>query len=330
VTPRITSEALELGRAVLRAEASALTDVAGRLDDSFAAAVELLHARTGKIVTTGVGKSGLVARRIAATLTSTGAPAYALHPVDALHGDVGLVEAGDVAIVISNSGAGEELEPLLPIFQRLGCPVIALTAHGESALARAARVTIAYGEVAEAPPLPEVPTTSALVTQAIGDALAVALAHARGFGAKDFQLLHPGGVLGRRAFLTVKDVMHEGAAMPVVAPGDSLRSALLVIMEKRLGLAVVVEDGALKGVLTDGDLKRILLARGTDNFFGTEVRAVMQASPRTIAPHALLAAAVRRMEDDPPGPVTALVVTDEQDQAIGVLHLHDCLKLGVR
>ena len=331
MSAKVLSEALELGRSVLRAEALALAGVADRLDDGFARAVELLHGRKGKIVATGVGKSGLVARRIAATLTSTGAPSYYLHPVDALHGDVGLIEPGDIALVVSHSGAGDELESLLPLFLRLGCPVIALTADDRSPLAKMAQVAIVYGDVAEAGPLPEVPTTSALVTQAVGDALAVALAKARGFAARDFELLHPGGVLGRRAFLTVREVMHAGDAMPVVGPSDSLRAALLVIMEKRLGLTLVRDEaGALVGVLTDGDLKRILLAKGTEGFFDLDVRSVMNAAPRTIAPDALLAVAVRHMEDDPPGPVTALVVTDPSGLPIGVLHLHDCLRLGVR
>jgi arabinose-5-phosphate isomerase len=326
-----SSEALELGRTVLRAEAHALAGLADRLDDSFGRAVGLLLARKGKVVASGVGKSGLVARRIAATLTSTGTPTVWLHPVDALHGDVGLVEPGDVALVVSKSGAGDELEPLLPLLARLGCPVIALTAHADSPLARAAQVAIAFGPVEEAGPLPEVPTTSALVSQALGDALASALAAARGFEPRDFQFLHPGGVLGRRALLTVREVMHGGDAMPQVAPDDALRAALLVIMEKRLGLTTVVgSDGALLGVLTDGDLKRILLARGTDGFFETRVHEVMHRAPRTIGPDALVASAVRHMEDDPPGPITALVVVDEAARPIGVLHLHDCLRLGLR
>jgi arabinose-5-phosphate isomerase len=325
---KVTSEALELGRAVLRAEADAIAAVA--LDDSFARAVAALAERTGKIVVTGVGKSGLVARRIAATLTSTGAPAFYLHPVDALHGDAGLVEPGDVALVVSHGGAGDELEALLPLLDRLGCPVIALTARADSPLAKRASLALAYGAVSEAPPLASVPTTSALVAQAVGDALALALAAARGFESRDFERLHPGGVLGRRAYLTVRDVMHAGDAMPVVRPEDTLRAALLEIMEKRLGMTVVAAaDGAPRGVLTDGDLKRILLARGTDGFFDLAVSEVMHAAPRTIAPDALLVAAVRRMEDEPPGPVTSLVVV-EDGRAIGVLHLHDCLKLGVR
>jgi len=327
---KVATAALDLGRAVLRAESQALSRVADALDDSFARAVQALFERKGKIVTTGVGKSGLVARRIAATLTSTGAPAHFLHPVDALHGDAGVVEPGDVALVVSHGGAGEELDALLPLLDRLGCPVIALTSRADAPLARRAQVALAYGAVEEAPPLASVPTTSALVAQAVGDALALALAAARGFESKDFERLHPGGVLGRRALLTVRDVMHAGDAMPVVQSSENLRAALLVIMEKRLGMTVVVgAGGELEGVLTDGDLKRILLARGTDGFFDTSVAAVMHAGARTISPDALLVAAVRTMEDEPPSPVTSLVVI-EGTKAVGVVHLHDCLKLGVR
>lgn len=327
---KVANAALDLGRAVLRAESQALSRVADGLDDAFARAVQALFERRGKVVTTGVGKSGLVARRIAATLTSTGAPAHFLHPVDALHGDVGMVEPGDVALVVSHGGAGEELDALLPLLDRLGCPVIALTSRSDSPLARRASIALAYGPVEEAPPLSSVPTTSALVAQAVGDALALSLAAARGFESRDFERLHPGGVLGRRALLTVRDVMHAGDAMPRVGASDTLRAALMVIMEKRLGMTVVVSaDGALEGVLTDGDLKRILLARGTDGFFDTSVAAVMHQGARTIAPDALLVAAVRAMEDEPPSPVTSLVVV-EGGKAVGVVHLHDCLRLGVR
>jgi len=323
--------ALERGQKVLADEAAALLAVAGRLDERFERAVALLAGRTGKVVATGVGKSGLIARKIAATLTSTGTPAYYLHAVDALHGDLGLVEEGDVALVVSNSGAGTEVEQLLPLFARLGTPVIALTAHADSPLAKVAQVAVTYGPVTEAGPTAGAPTTSALVALALGDALATALAAARGFEARDFAFLHPGGVLGRHAFLAVQDVMHHGDAMPVVTREDGLRAALLVIMEKRLGLTTVVDAaGRLCGVLTDGDLKRILLARGTDGFLEIPVGEVMNPRPRTIPPDTLVAAAVRKMEENDPSPITSLIVTSEDQRPLGVLHLHDCLKLGVR
>jgi arabinose-5-phosphate isomerase len=326
-----TTDHLPLARAVLHAEAAALARLADGLDATFVDAVELLLARAGKVVVTGVGKSGLVARKLAATLTSTGTPAVFLHAVEALHGDAGLVESGDVAIVISKSGAGDELAFLLPLFARLAVPIVAITGHADGPLAHAARTALVFGPLEEAGPIPDAPTTSAILCQAIGDALASTLASARGFEARDFHVLHPGGVLGRRAFLTVRDVMHAGSDLPLVGPDDTLRNALPVIMDKRLGITCVAgEDQVLLGVLTDGDLKRILLARGTERFFDLPVREVMNPTPRTIGASALVASAVRVMEENRPGAITSLVVVDEGRRVEGVLHLHDCLRLGVR
>ncbi len=330
MTPPRTAS-LSIARAVLQAEAAALAALAVRMDEPIALAVELIAGRRGKVVASGVGKSGLIARKIAATLTSTGTPAYFLHATEALHGDVGLVEVGDVALVVSKSGAGDEVDGLLPLFARLGVPVVALTAHADSPLGRAAQVTIAFGPVEEAGPVPDAPTTSALLSLALGDALAAARAAARGFEATDFHILHPGGVLGRRALLTVAVVMHKGDDVPRVAGTDTLRQALLEIMEKRLGLTTVVDGrGRLCGILTDGDLKRILIARGDEGVLAMPVASVMNPAPRTIEATALVAAAVRVMEENRPGPITALVVPDADARPIGVLHLHDCLRLGVR
>lgn len=325
------SVVLDRARALLLAQGRALESVAGRIDEGFARAVALLAGRRGKVVVSGVGKSGLVGRKIAATLTSTGTPAFFLHPVEALHGDAGLVEPGDAALVLSKSGAGDELDGVLPLFARLDVPIVALTAHADSPLARAARAVIAFGPLEEAGGLPGAPTTSALVAMALGDALAAALAHERGFAAADFQFLHPGGVLGRRASLRVRDLMHQGPELPVVQASDSGHAALLAIMAGRLGLACVVDPGGrLCGVLTDGDLKRILLARSASEFLEAPVETVMNRAPRTIEGDALVAAAVRRMEENEPGPITALLVVDEAGRPAGVLHLHDCLRLGVR
>ena len=328
-TPPATG--VERARALLEEQARALATVAGRLDEGFGRALALLAGRGGKVVVSGVGKSGLVARKIAATLTSTGTPAFFLHPVEALHGDAGLVEAGDIALVLSKSGTGDELDGVLPLFARLGVPVIALTEHADSPLARAAQAVIAFGPLAEAGEVGGAPTTSALVSMALGDALATALARERGFKEDDFHFLHPGGVLGRRALLRVRDLMHREPGLPRVRADETLHQALLAIMAGRLGLALVVDDaGALRGILTDGDLKRILLARGTDDLFATPVEAVMNRAPRTIDGEALVAAAVRTMEENEPGPITALVVVDPAGRPEGVLHLHDCLRLGVR
>jgi arabinose-5-phosphate isomerase len=333
VTPAARTDAGAVARAqaILRDGAGALAALADRLDGAFARAVALLAARRGKIVVSGVGKSGLVARKVAGTFTSTGAPAVFLHPVEALHGDAGLVEEGDVAVVLSKSGAGDELDGVLPLFARLGVPVIALTETADAPLGRAARETLATGPVAESGSIGGAPTTSALLLMALGDALAVALAHERGFRPDDFHFLHPGGVLGRRASLRVAEVMHRGPELPVVPASASVEDALVAIMAGRVGLTCVVDDGGvLCGVLTDGDLKRILLARGTADFFATPVHAVMNPAPRTIAGDALVAAAVRRMEENEPGPITALLVVDDAGRPAGVLHLHDCLRLGLR
>ncbi len=330
-TPRADLDALAAARVLLRAQAAALGDVATRLDDGFARAVALLAGRRGKVVVSGVGKSGLVGRKIAATLTSTGTPAFFLHPVEALHGDAGLVEAGDAALVLSKSGAGDELAGLLPLFARLDVPIVAITEHADSPLARASRAVIAFGPLDEAGAVPGAPTTSALVSMALGDALAAALARERGFAAEDFNFLHPGGVLGRRASMRVSDLMHRPPDLPLVRDSDTIHAALLAIMAGRLGLACVTDAaGRLCGILTDGDLKRILLARGGENVLALPVAEVMNRAPRTIEPDALVAAAVRRMEDNEPGPITALLVVDGAGRPAGVLHLHDCIRLGVR
>ncbi len=329
--PRLDDAVLERARSLLREQGRALEAVAERLGPGFASAVALLAGRRGKVVVSGVGKSGLVGRKIAATLTSTGTPAFFLHPVEALHGDAGLLEAGDAALLLSKSGAGDEIDGLLPLLARLGVPIVALTAHADSPLARAAAAVIAYGPLDEAGAVPGAPTTSALASMALGDALADALARARGFAAADFHFLHPGGVLGRRASLRVSDLMHRGPELPVVRAGESGHAALLSILAGRLGLTCVVDDdGRLRGILTDGDLKRILLDRGAADFLAAPVSDVMNRAPRTIEGDALVAAAVRRMEENEPGPITALLVVDADGRPAGVLHLHDCLRLGVR
>jgi len=331
VNARTETEALEAARTLLRAQSAALADVAARLDEGFARAVALFAARRGKVVVSGVGKSGLVGRKVAATLTSTGTPAFFLHPVEALHGDAGLVEAGDAALILSKSGAGDELAGLLPLFARLDVPIVALTEHADSPLGRAASVVIAFGPLDEAGSVPGAPTTSTLVSMALGDALAAALAHERGFAAADFHFLHPGGVLGRRASMRVRDLMHAAPELPLVRADESIHAALLSIMAGRLGLTCAVDEaGRLCGILTDGDLKRILLAKGGENVLAVPVAEVMNRTPRTIDGDALVAAAVRRMEENEPGPITALLVVDPEGRPEGVLHLHDCIRLGVR
>lgn len=325
--------ALAAARATLAGAARALEAQAARLDERFVAAVELLHGTGGKVVLSGVGKSGLVAQRLAATLTSTGTPAFFLHPTEAVHGDAGLLQRGDAALFVSKSGGSEELAPLLEFLARLEIPLVAITARGDSPLARAARVVLETGDVAEAGPLPFVPTTSATVAQALGDALAVALVARRGFRAEDFAVLHPGGVLGRAMRLTAADLMHGGPALPRVGEGATLHEVLVEILAKRLGITTVTDAaGRLAGVVTDGDLKRILLQHGPDAgpLWGLTAAAVMSRSPRACGPDTRVAAAVRQMEDNPGGPITALIVLDAEGRPVGVLHLHDCLRAGWR
>lgn len=318
---------LERAREVVRIEAAAVAALESRLDDSFVRAVDLLAGCGGKVVVSGVGKSGLIAHKIAATLTSTGTPAVFLHPADALHGDAGLFTGGDVALLVSKSGASGELLALLPFVERHGIPSIALVARPGSPLASRCTVVLNVGPVREACPMDLTPTTSVTLTQVMGDCLAVALLDRRGFRAEDFRFLHPGGLIGRAASRRVADLMHSGDRLPRVAASTPLREVMIEIMEKRLGITTVLDgDGVLAGVVSDGDFKRILV-RNPDPWRLT-AGEVMSRAPATIGPDALVAAAVRAMEERPAGPITALVVVDEVRRAVGVLHLHDCLRAG--
>jgi len=318
---------LERAREIVRLEAQAIEALAERLDDGFVRAVELLGACRGKVIVSGVGKSGLLAAKLAATLTSTGTPAVHLHPADALHGDLGLFVKGDVALFISKSGASDELLALLPYVERLGLPLVAIVAEKESALARRAQAAIVTGPLREACPMDLTPTTSLTQAQVVGDCLAIALLERRGFKAEDFRFLHPGGVIGRAASRRVEELMHRGDQVPRVGEDTALRDVVLEIMNKRLGITTVVgADSRLKGVITDGDFKRILLKHPDP--WALSARDVMSSRPSTIEPDALVASAVRRMEEHPGGAITALVVTDAQARPIGLLHLHDCLRSG--
>lgn len=318
---------IELAREVVRGEAAAVAGLEGRLGPEFLAAVECLHGCRGKVVVSGVGKSGLLAHKLAATLTSTGTPAVFLHPADALHGDAGLFAPGDVALFLSKSGASDELLALLPYLERHGIPLVSIVATPGSALGRKSGVCLVTGPVREVCPMDLTPTTSITVAQVMGDCLAVALLERRGFKAEDFRFLHPGGVIGRSAARRVEELMHEGDALPRVGESTPLREVMLEIMDKRLGVTTVVDgDGRLAGVITDGDFKRILL-RHPDPWALT-AREVMGREPSTIARDALVAAAVRQMEERSAGPITALVVVDGAGMPVGVLHLHDCLRAG--
>jgi len=319
----------EWGREVLTAEGEAVLSLRDRIGAQFEAAVRALLEVQGQVLTSGVGKSGLVAKKIAATLTSTGTPATFVHPVDAVHGDLGIVSNKDAAILLSKSGETPELLGLLPAFQRLGVSIITITCHPASALARGSDCVLDLGRLREACPEDLVPTTSTTAALALGDALAVAVLRMKGFTREDFAFLHPGGVLGRMALLRVSELMHRGDALPRVPRDATLREALLEILKKRLGMTTVVdEQGVLRGVLTDGDLKRILL-QGT-GALDQPVSKVMSKTPRTVDAEALVAQAVRRMEENEGGAITSLVIVDARGAPEGVIHLHDCLVGGGR
>ncbi|HEV8479465.1 MAG TPA: KpsF/GutQ family sugar-phosphate isomerase [Candidatus Eisenbacteria bacterium] len=333
MTPEVDTDALAVARALLEHTAAALNDQADRLGDAFARAADLLYGCRGKVVTSGVGKSGLVAQRLAATLTSTGTPAFFLHPTEAAHGDAGILQSGDVALFVSKSGGSDELTPLTEFLRRLEIPLIAITARADSALGRAANVVLETGEVREAAPLDFVPTTSATVAQVLGDALAMALVARRGFKDQDFAFLHPGGVLGRAMRLTAGDLMHGGTALPRVSEDTPLKRVLVEILEKRLGITTVVDaQGRLAGVVTDGDLKRILLshAETQDTLWSLGAQEIMSRHPATAPIELRIASAVRQMEEHSGGPITALIIVDEAQRPLGVLHLHDCLRAGAR
>ncbi len=310
------------GRDVLAQEAAAVQALAGRLDGRFADAVALLASRPGRIVVSGVGKSGAIARKIAATLTSTGTPATFLHPVDSVHGDLGIVGRGDAAIVLSKSGETDELMPLVAHLKRLGVPVVALTGQLDSTLARQADVALDAGVAAEACPFDLAPTTSTTVALALGDALAVALLETKGFQAEDFARLHPGGALGRRLLLTVADVMVR-ADLPAVPPGATMRQCVVVLAEKRGTAAVVDEARRVVGVVTSGDLTRLM--EHHDDFLAVTVADVMTRTPKLARPDELAGAVVYRMEHHG---IMAMPVVDGAGVLVGIVHLHDLMRAG--
>jgi arabinose-5-phosphate isomerase len=325
--PATAKDVLERAREVVRIEAAAVAALESRLDESFVRAVDVLAECRGKVIVSGVGKSGLIAHKLAATLTSTGTPAVFLHPTDALHGDAGLFMPGDAAVFVSKSGGSEELLALLQYLDRHGIPLISIVAVTPSALAARSQVVLNTGPVREACPMDLTPTTSITLAQVMGDCLAVALLERRGLSPEDFRFLHPGGVIGKSASRRVEELMHRGEALPRVSEGAGLREVVLEIMSKRLGISTVVaSDGTLSGVITDGDFKRILL-KYTDPWVLTAAD-IMTRTPATIGRDALVAAAVRAMEERPTGAITALVVLDAGRRPEGVLHLHDCLRAG--
>ena len=314
------------GRRVFAIEGEALAAVAGRIDGAFTAACRAILASRGRVVCTGMGKSGHVARKIAATLASTGTPAFYMHPGEAAHGDLGMVTDADVVLALSYSGESDELLLLLPALKRQGNTVLAMTGRAGSTLAREADIHLDVGVPAEACPLALAPTSSTTASLAMGDALAVALLEARGFTADDFARSHPAGALGRRLLLHIADVMHVGDDVPKVHGGATLDEALLEISRKRLGMTAVVDDGdRLLGLYTDGDLRRTLADRSVD-VRTTAIAEVMTRNPVTIGSDALAVEAARLMETRQ---INALVVVDRENRVVGALNVHDLLRARV-
>ena len=315
----------KLARAVIEIEAAAVNSLLARIDESFVQACELMLACDGRIVVIGMGKSGHIASKIAATLASTGTPAFFVHPAEASHGDLGMLMSGDVALLLSNSGETNEMNSIIPIFKRMDVNIIALTGNPASTLAKHATVHIDVGVEKEACPLGLAPTSSTTAALVMGDALAVSLLERRGFTREDFARSPPAGRLGRQLLLLINDVMHSGEALPCISDTATISEAIVEMTAKRLGMSAVTDDdNRLRGVLTDGDLRRALDA--TLDPHTTPVTDVMTIEPKTIRPDALAMEAVQMMQDFR---IQGLLVVDTDKQLVGALNFQDLLQAGV-
>ncbi len=319
---------LKRAQDVLRMEAEAILDLIPRVDEHFLAAVNMILDCPGRTVITGMGKSGIVGRKLAATLASTGTPSFYLHPAEGIHGDLGMVTSGDVVIALSNSGETGEILNILPSLRRIGAKIIAMVGKPDSTLGKNADVVLNVGVTNEACPLGLAPTSSTTAALAYGDALALTLLQKRNFTASQFAVFHPGGSLGRKLLLTVADVMHSGTENPVVESSATVQEALFIITDKGLGAVSVVDArGIMQGVLTDGDIRRGL-SNGV-NFLSKPVTELMTASPKVITKDKLAAQALHIMESNKPKPITVLPVIDEERKVIGILHMTDLVRQGV-
>ena len=317
---------IDIAKKVLKIEADAVAALAEKLDSTFEKAIDIIFKSKGRVVVTGMGKSGLVGKKIAATLASTGTPAFFMHPAEASHGDLGMVTSDDVIIAISNSGETAELSGLIPFLKRFNVGLIAMTGSRNSTLAKSADVHLDVSVKEEACPLGVVPTASTTAALAMGDAVAVALLVKRGLKQEDFAFFHPGGNLGKKLFIKVKDLMHTGDALPFVSPEADMTKAVVEISSKRLGVAIVSDTSRkILGVLTDGDIRRGIEKWGK-KFFDMKAGEVMTKNPKTISEEELAVKALSIMETHS---ITSLAVPDSNGKAIGVIHLHDILKQGI-
>lgn len=313
---------IEAGKRVLATEISGLERLASELGASFASAVNTILAAKGRVIVTGMGKSGHVGRKIAATLASTGTPAFFVHPSEAIHGDLGMVTRQDCVLALSNSGGTTELADIIAYCRRFSMPIIAITGGAHSPLAEQATVTLLLPQSQEACPMGLAPTTSTTMTMALGDALAIALLERRGFSTDDYKIFHPGGALGAQ-LVKVSEVMHSGDELPLVSPDTPMAEAILTMTAKRFGVIGIVDaDGRLTGIVTDGDLRRHM----SDSLLRQPVGVVMTGNPRRIGPGALAAEALGVMNSHA---ITVLFVTDDERHPLGILHIHDVLRAGI-
>lgn len=319
-----TFDYCEIGRKVIEIEAEALQTLTQFINGSFTQACQLIARCRGKVIVMGMGKSGHIGKKIAATLASTGTPAFFVHPGEASHGDLGMIDKSDVILAISNSGEAGEILTLLPVIKRLGIPLISMTGKPESSMATLSQIHLQITVPQEACPLNLAPTSSTTATLAMGDALAIALMEARGFTADDFALSHPGGALGRKLLMRISDVMHTGERLPVVNQQDSIKDALLEVSRKGLGMTAIIDsDHVLIGIFTDGDLRRLLDNRV--DIHNTAIGDVMTRNPATISADVLAAEGLKAMEDRK---INGLLVT-HAGKLVGALNMHDLLKAGV-
>jgi arabinose-5-phosphate isomerase len=324
----VAAHEIDRAKQIFDEDIAGLRAVRERIGAELVAAVEAIESCRGRLIVSGVGKSGLIAKKIASTLTSTGTPSLYLHPVEAAHGDLGLVHAADVVVIISKSGMSDELRSFIPALRQLGVTIIGMTGSRDSYLGKHSDIVLDTHVPRESGSLGLAPTTSTTVALVMGHALASALMERKGFTAEDFARVHPSGILGKRLTLTVRELMRTGDDVPLVPEETSLKDALFEIMEKSIGCTGVVDsDGFLVGIITDGDLKRILASR--PDALTTPVRDVMTRDPRTIRPDVLAADALSAMELNEPGPLLMYFIVDDAGRPTGLLHIHDILRAGL-